>query len=202
MADHQPAMGPQDRDVVGDGLGVRRSDADVDETDPAPVGAHAMIGGHLEPVPGDGGCARFRLRRRDRRVDDDVARQDDFLDAGSCVQLLQAPVHELVDVAVIVGEQHPRLHRPPVGAGVVHEAAQRIIDARARRTGRAAARGRSRTRRPRFRRRSSPARGRERNAPARPRRRRRASVRRRFRSRKGRGSPARRRRPRSWRRIR
>ena len=46
------------------------------------------------------------------------------------MQLLQAPLHELIDIAVIVGEQHPGLHRAPVGAGVVDEAAQRIIDAR------------------------------------------------------------------------
>ncbi len=130
MADHQPAMRPQDRDVVGDGLGVRGPDADVDETDPAPVGAHAMIGGHLEPMPGDGAGPRLGLGRRDRRVDDDIARQNDLLDARSGVQLLQAPLDELVDIAVVVGEQHPRLHRPPVGAGIVHEAAQRIIDPR------------------------------------------------------------------------
>ena len=123
-------MGPEHRDVVGDGLGVRRSDADVDETDPAPVGAHAVIGGHLEPVPGDGRDARFRLSRRDRRVDDDVARQNDLLHARSAMQLLQAPLHELVDIAMIVGEQHPGLHPPPVGTGVVDEAAERIVDAR------------------------------------------------------------------------
>ena len=46
------------------------------------------------------------------------------------MKLLQAPLHELVDIAVIVGQQHPGLHRPPVGAGIVHEPAQRIIDAR------------------------------------------------------------------------
>ncbi len=44
-------------------------------------------------------------------------------------QLLEAPVDELVDIAVVVGQQHPRLHRAPVGAGVVDEPAQRVIDA-------------------------------------------------------------------------
>jgi AMP nucleosidase len=31
LADHQPAMRPQHREMVGDGLRVRRPDADVDE---------------------------------------------------------------------------------------------------------------------------------------------------------------------------
>src|ERR1700679_3528196 len=104
MANHQPAMRPQDRDVVGGGLGLRGPDADVDQTDPAPVRAHAMIGGHLEGMPGDGPCAYFRFCWRDRRVDDDVARQNDLLDARSGMELLQSPLHELVYIAVVVGQ--------------------------------------------------------------------------------------------------
>ena len=116
--------------MVGDGLGVRGPDADVDQTDPPPVGAHAMIGGHLEAMPGDRCGLRLGLGRRNRRIDDDVARQNHLLDARSGMKLLQAPLDELVDIAVVVGEQHPRLHRPPVRAGVVNEAPQRIIDPR------------------------------------------------------------------------
>ena len=88
-----------------------------------------MIGRHLEAVPGDGGGARLRLRRAADESMTTLPGRTTFCDARSGVQLLQAPAHELVDVAVIVGQQHPGLHRPPVGAGVVDEAAQRVVDA-------------------------------------------------------------------------
>ena len=88
-----------------------------------------MISGHLEAMPGDSADARFRLGRRNRRIDDDVARQNDLLDACSGMELLQAPLHELINIAVVVREQHPGLHRPPVRARVVHEAAERIVGA-------------------------------------------------------------------------
>src|ERR1700727_2520560 len=107
--------------MVGDGLGVRGPDADVDQTDPAPVSAHAMIGGHLETMPGDRRHARFGLGRRNRRVYDEGAWQNDLLDAPPRMQLLQAPLYELVDITVVVGQERPGLHRPPVGAGIVHE---------------------------------------------------------------------------------
>jgi hypothetical protein len=35
MADHQPGMRAQHRDMVGRGLGVRRADADIDQGDAA-----------------------------------------------------------------------------------------------------------------------------------------------------------------------
>ena len=129
MADHQPAMGTQHRDMVGDVLGVRRTDADVHETHAAPVRADDMIGRHLEAMPGDGRHARLRFFRRQRSVDDDIAGQDHPLHAGVGLELLQSPLHELVDIAVIVGEQHPGLHRAPVRARVVDEAPQRVVDA-------------------------------------------------------------------------
>ena len=127
MADHQPAMGTQHRDVVGDRLGVGGADADVDQADAAPVGADDMIGRHLEAMPDDGGRLRFRLLRRRARIDDDVARQHQLARRAGA-QLLEPPMDELVDIAVVVGQQQPRLHRAPVGAGVVDEPAQRVID--------------------------------------------------------------------------
>ncbi len=129
MADHQPAMRAQHRDMVGDGLGVGGADADIDEADAAPVGAHDVIGGHLEAMPDDAGRPRLGFVRRQARVDHDIAGQHDFFD-GAGPQLLQAPAHELIDVAMIVRQQHPGLHRAPVGAGVMHQPAQGIIDAR------------------------------------------------------------------------
>ena len=52
MADHQPAMRAQHREMVGDVLRVRRADADIDDGDAVlPVAAAQMVGRHLEPVP-------------------------------------------------------------------------------------------------------------------------------------------------------
>ena len=44
-------------------------------------------------------------------------------------QLLASPAHELVDIAMIVGQQDPGLHLAPVGARVVLEPLQRVVDA-------------------------------------------------------------------------
>jgi hypothetical protein len=52
VADHQPGLGPEHRKVVGDRLGVRRADADVDQRDAHVVGRHQVVGGHLVPPPG------------------------------------------------------------------------------------------------------------------------------------------------------
>ena len=62
-------------------------------------------------------------------VDRYVAGQHDAGGVGVSRKLLAAPAHELVDVAVVVGEQDPLLHVAPIAARVVHEAAQRVVDA-------------------------------------------------------------------------
>ena len=171
---------------------------------PLPVLAHDVIGRHLEAVPDDAGRLAPPPPPATRSASIvDIARQHQLGDARVAAQLLQAPAHELVDIAVIVGQQHPRLHRPPVGARVMHEAPQRVIDARGVEqrerplgvradlelaVGDLVADHRTAT-------------GWGNSARDRPRRRRRARVRRRSRTRRGRRSPARRRRLRSRRRI-
>ena len=181
MADHQPAMRTQHRDMIGDVLRVRGPDADIHETHALPVRADDVIGRHLEAVPGDGEHARFRLLRRKRAIDDGVAGQHHLRDALVGVELLQSPLHELVDIAVVVRQQHPGLHRAPVGARVMHEPSQRIIDARRVERAQAAARRRGRIPRRPSRRRWSRATAPGNSAQGPPRRRRRSSVRRRSR---------------------
>ena len=51
MADHEPAMGPHDRKVVGDVLGVRGADADIDKRHAVAIAMKKMIGRHLKAVP-------------------------------------------------------------------------------------------------------------------------------------------------------
>ena len=51
MADHQPCLGPQHREMVADRLGVGRADADIDQRDAGAVVGHQMIGRHLVPPP-------------------------------------------------------------------------------------------------------------------------------------------------------
>ena len=61
-----------------------------------------------------------RVRHRARSID--AARQHQRLEAAAALAARQAPAHELVDIAVVVGEQDPGLHVAPVAAGVVHAA--------------------------------------------------------------------------------
>ena len=80
MADHQPAMRPQHRDMVGDVLGVGGADADVDQADAAAVRAQRR--GRRASGSGARATAaaqRLRFLRRRRRVDHDVAGQHDPL---------------------------------------------------------------------------------------------------------------------------
>ena len=127
--DHQPAVGAQHGEMVGDGLGVGGADADVDERHALAVGRGEVIGGHLEAVPGAAGDQVVDLVRCMLGADDDVAGQHQPRGRLAGAELLARPAHEAVDVAVVVGEQNPALHMPPVAARVVHEALQRIVDA-------------------------------------------------------------------------
>ena len=60
MAEHQPGMRPQHRDVVGDVARVGRTGADVDQGDAAIAGHDQMEGRHLRH-------ARGRVARSSRR---------------------------------------------------------------------------------------------------------------------------------------
>ena len=136
MAEHDPGMRAQDGDVVGDGLGVGRADADVDHADAAAVGAHQVVGRHLRQarrhlahfIAVNGGAADATRH--------DVARLDkgDVL-AGRIRHRLVPKAHELVDVELVIGEQQEILEVLGRGAGVVAQAVQRVVDARRREQG-------------------------------------------------------------------
>ncbi len=84
---------------------------------------------HLEPMPDYAGENLLGLLRAVARLDDDIARHHQ-LGRIAGAQLRQAPADELIDVAVIIGEQHPGLHVAPVRTRIMHEAAQGIIHPR------------------------------------------------------------------------
>ena len=115
--------------MVGDVLGVRRADADVDQRHALAVARDEVIGGHLEPVPWARGDGFLRSFGNVAAPDLGAARQHHALVGTALGEPCQAPAHELVDVAVIVGEQNPLLHVAPVAARIVHEPAQRVVDA-------------------------------------------------------------------------
>ena len=47
VAEHDPGMGAQHGNMVGNGFGIRRANADIDHADAAAVSAHQMVGRHL-----------------------------------------------------------------------------------------------------------------------------------------------------------
>jgi hypothetical protein len=76
VADHQPAIGAQHGEMVGDGLGVGGADPDVDQRGAAfAVGAGEVIGRHLEAVPGAVIDDLQRLRFAHATADGKPARQ-------------------------------------------------------------------------------------------------------------------------------
>jgi hypothetical protein len=132
VTDHQPAMRTQHRQVIRNVLRVGRTDANVDQ-------CHAVTifwpsGGR----PASGNDARPRQRQSPEASSSIHALVDDRrCPAAPCARnadhlrsLLQAMNDELIDVTVIVGQQNPRLHMPPVAAGVMHQPTQREIDSR------------------------------------------------------------------------
>ncbi|MNZ88609.1 hypothetical protein D3C78_1075040 [compost metagenome] len=124
VTDHQPAVRAQHGQVVGDVLGVGRADTDVDQGHAVAIAGDQVIGRHLVAVPDHPGGNRRGFAVIHALFDDHVARQHHAHETRIAAQLLQAMDDELIDVAVIVGQQDPRLHVPPVAAGVMHQPAQ------------------------------------------------------------------------------
>ncbi len=127
-------MRAQHREMVRDGLGVGGPDADVDERRAVrratPVAADQVVGRHLVAVPGRGRDHRRGVGARGLGAfDHDPARKDEAFEVALAPgQDVEAEAHELVDVAMVVGEQDPRLDVAPVRARVVDETAQRKVD--------------------------------------------------------------------------
>jgi hypothetical protein len=101
---------------------------DVDEGHTLAVGRDEVIGRHLEPLPLACRDGYFCLSGSVAAPDLAAARQHYQLVGVVRAQPAQSPTHELIDIAVVVGQQYPVLHVAPIATGVVHEAVQREID--------------------------------------------------------------------------
>ena len=124
MAHHEPAIGAQHRQMVGDVLGVRWADTDVDEGYAGISVPRQMVGGHLVAVPGRAGHQRLRLGGRMPAAYGDVARQYEALKTAIAGKLLASPAHKLIHIAVIIGQQNPALDMAPVASRIVNQPAQ------------------------------------------------------------------------------
>ena len=125
MANHQPDLRTQNREVIGDRLRVRRANANVHERDTCAVLGAQVIGRHLVASPGRGldGRPAALVRRRNLQP----ARHRQRRVARMPAQLCQRPVTERIDIAVIVREQNIMLEMLHRCAGVVLQAFQREI---------------------------------------------------------------------------
>jgi len=51
MANHQPSFGPKDGQMVANGFGIGRANANVDQGDPRTIRCDEMVCRHLVPPP-------------------------------------------------------------------------------------------------------------------------------------------------------
>ena len=129
MAEHQPGMRPQHGDVVGDVAGVGRAGADVDHGDAAIVRLDQMKGRHLRHALGRRSPVVASAEASIAR--DHIAGLDEGVEAGWPERhVLAAQSREGIDIELVVREDHEILEVLRIGAGVVVEPVQRIVDPR------------------------------------------------------------------------
>src|SRR6516165_9841394 len=121
-------MRPQHRHVISDVSGVGRPSADVDEGGAAVVGVHDMPGRHLGRALR--GCASRPWIAEPRIACDDVA----WLDENVTVRITRPhalATHERkrIGIELVIGQNHEILEVLRIGARVMVQTMQRIIDA-------------------------------------------------------------------------
>ena len=120
MAQHQPGVRAQHGDMVGGRLGVRGSDADIDQGDPATIGAFQVKGRHLRAVG--------RLGHGFAGARDHIAGADEFgIARGGVIQRLLRVRGEFIDIELVVGEQDVILKMLGRGGRVMRHPLERII---------------------------------------------------------------------------
>ena len=137
MAQHDPGVGANDGDMVGNSARVAGAYADIDQRDAVAIGRDKMIGRHLRQAGGAFATRRLRIEIgivrgvtagfHQRRIALPIGRQSRIVRARH--NFLPHP-QELIDVKLIVREDDEVLEMPRIAARIMTQAVQRIIDAR------------------------------------------------------------------------
>ncbi|SAJ07162.1 Uncharacterised protein [Enterobacter hormaechei] len=127
VADHQPDVRAQYRQMVADGFRIRRANADVNQRNALTVGGDQVPGWHLVLFPRQVGDGLFRCFGFGGDPDPARAGEGDVR-AVRIEDLATAPADKFVHIAGVIGKQHERLEMFGWGAGVVAQACQREID--------------------------------------------------------------------------
>ena len=131
VAQHDPGVGSQNCDVVRDVFGVGRPYADVDHGDAGMVFSHQVVARHLRQTRRR---AAQRVSVPGRHADtpsDHIAgfnKRDVF--AFRILHRGVAVSDELVDVELVIGEQHKVLEMLRAGARVMAQPVQGIVHPR------------------------------------------------------------------------
>jgi hypothetical protein len=122
MSQHDPGVRTQHRDVVGDGLGVAGTDADVDEGDTPAMRQLDVVGGHLRdarrPLAGAPSAKPLVAGRKAARLHELVVIRMPF------GHVARGEPAELVDVKGVVREDHEVLEMLGVGTRVMAQPMQ------------------------------------------------------------------------------
>ena len=128
MSQHQPGMRTQHGNVVGYGAGVGRTGANVNHSGASIAGLDEMKSRHLRHAPRDNARRSSAYASIAR---DNIARFDEGVDAGVAQgHVVAAQAAEGIDIELVVREDHKVLEVLRIGAGVVEQPVQRIVDAR------------------------------------------------------------------------
>ena len=118
-------MRAQYGDMIGGCFRVRRPYPDIDQRDPSPICGPQMIGGHLEPTP------RRTINQLARILgvgtDGQGTGNRKLSIAAIRLQLLQLPIDEGIDMAVLIGEQQIALKMRHRRAGIMLQTLQREV---------------------------------------------------------------------------
>ncbi|EKD61222.1 MAG: hypothetical protein ACD_54C00341G0003 [uncultured bacterium] len=121
MANHQPGMRAQHRDMIGGGFGIRRADTDIDQRNAVPIRPLQVIGRHLRRFRG---WQNHPIRRADflisRRHKAGIAR-------GRIGQRRAGVSLEFINIELVVRKQHMILEMRRIGRSIMRQPGEAVI---------------------------------------------------------------------------
>jgi RNase P protein component len=125
------AYGLQHGHMVGDVLGIGRTDADVDHRDATAIVTQQVVAGHLRQPQRLGTEFVARLRVQADTAGHHIAGFDKCnIFAVTVLHRGAAQAYKLIDIELVVGEQHEVLEVLRRGSRVVAQPVQRVVDPR------------------------------------------------------------------------